>query len=151
MSPIKACPKCKSAHFIKYGKLYGRQRYRCKVCKYSFTVSKLGKVKPPEIQRMALQLYLEGMSFRGIERVLKVSHVTVLKWVRRWGKGISLLRRETEPKEVRQVEIDELCSYVGEKKGPSGYGWVWIENGERCWILWWESAVSGREGSCMSA
>jgi transposase-like protein len=44
----------------------------------SFTVSKLGQVKPPEVLRMVLQLYLEGVSFRGIERIWKVSPVTVI-------------------------------------------------------------------------
>ena len=29
----------------------------------SFTVSQLGQVKPPEVLGMALQLYLEGLSF----------------------------------------------------------------------------------------
>ncbi len=85
-------------------------------------MAKLGKVKPPEVQRKALQLYLEGMSFRGIEGVLGVSHVTVLKWVRRWGQKIAALRREGEPKEVVQVEVDELCAYVGAKKAKVGMG-----------------------------
>ena len=71
---------------------------------------------------MALQLYLEGLSLWGIERLLKISHVTVLKWVRQGGKAIERLRREAEPKEVRQVEIDELCSYIGEKKAKVGMG-----------------------------
>jgi transposase-like protein len=38
---------------------------------------------------MALQLYLEGLSLRGIEGLLKISHVTVLEWVRQWGKTIA--------------------------------------------------------------
>ncbi len=59
---------------------------------------------------MALQLYLEGVSFRGIEQIWKVSHVTVLKWVRRWGKAIEGMRKEAEPKEVRQVGILESLS-----------------------------------------
>ena len=83
-------------------------------------MAKLGKVKPPEIQRKALQLYLEGMSFRGIEGVLGVSHVTVLKWVRRWGQKIAALRREGEPKEV--VQVDEWWAYVGAKKAKVGMG-----------------------------
>jgi len=29
---------------------------KCKACDYTFMVSKLGKVKPPEFLRMALQL-----------------------------------------------------------------------------------------------
>lgn len=44
----------------------------------SFTVSKLGQVKPPEVLRMVLQLYLKGLSFRGIEQIWKVSPVTVI-------------------------------------------------------------------------
>ncbi len=116
MPPIQSCPKCQSKDFVKNGRLHGRQRYRCRVCGYNFTVAKLAKVKPPEIQREALQWYLEGMSFRGIERVLGVSHVAVLKWVRRWGQKRAALRREGEPKEVVQVDVDELCAYVGAKK-----------------------------------
>ncbi len=75
----------------------------------------------------------------------------MLKWVHQWGKAIERLRREAEPKEVRQVEIDELCSYIGEKKSESGYGWVWIESGGKGWILWWETRVSGREEDSMNA
>jgi hypothetical protein len=52
-----------------------------------------------------LTAYLEGVSFRGIERILQVSHVTVLKWVRWWGKAIEAMRKEAKPKEVRQVGI----------------------------------------------
>ena len=57
-------------------------------------MSKLGQVKPLEGLRMALQLYLEGLSFRGIERILQVSHVTVMRWVRQWGKAIEAMRKE---------------------------------------------------------
>ena len=41
-----------------------------------------------------LTAYLEGLSFRGIERILQVSHVTVIQWVRRWGKVIEGMRKE---------------------------------------------------------
>jgi transposase-like protein len=89
MSLIKACSECESEDLVKK-----RQRYKCKVCDHTFTVSKLGQVKPPEVLRMVLQLYLEGLSFRGIERILQASYVPVLKWVRRWGKAIEAMRKE---------------------------------------------------------
>jgi len=57
-----------------------------------------------------LTAYLEGLSFRGIERILQVSHLTVIQWVRRWGKAIEGMRKEAEPKEVRQVGILESLS-----------------------------------------
>jgi transposase-like protein len=43
---------------------------------------------------MALQLYLEGVRFRGIERRWKVSHVRVIQWVRWWGRAIEAMRIE---------------------------------------------------------
>ncbi len=55
MTLIRAYPKCKSEHFIKNGKLHARQRYECKACGYNFTVSKLGKSKPPEVIDLALE------------------------------------------------------------------------------------------------
>ena len=57
-----------------------------------------------------LTAYLEGLSFRGIEWILQVSHVTVIQWVRRWGKAIEAMRKEAEPKELRQVGILESLS-----------------------------------------
>jgi len=57
-----------------------------------------------------LTAYLEGVSFRGIEQICKVSPMTVIQWVRRWGKAIEGMRKEAEPKEVRQVGILESLS-----------------------------------------
>ena len=54
---------------------------------------------------MVLQLYLEGLSFRGVEQIWKVSPVPVIQWVRRWGKAIEAMRKEAKPKKVRQVGI----------------------------------------------
>jgi transposase-like protein len=31
-------------------------------------------------------MYLEGMGFRAIERVLKISYEIVFQWVNKWGK-----------------------------------------------------------------
>jgi transposase-like protein len=78
MSLTKACSKCGSEDLVKK-----KQRYQCKACDHTFTVSKLGQVKLPEVLRMVLQLYLEGVSFRGIERIWRVSHGMVIQWVRR--------------------------------------------------------------------
>ena len=65
-----------------------------------------------------LQLYLEGMSFRAIERVVGVSHVSVINWVKQYGKA---LKKVTESgKNIAAVELDELCSYVGSKKKALG-------------------------------
>jgi transposase-like protein len=63
----------------------GKQRYRCKTCGFNFTTGFRGK--PMEVRQQALKLYLEGLGFRAIGRILDVSNVTVLNWVRAYGLG----------------------------------------------------------------
>ncbi len=62
---------------------------------------------------MALQLYLEGLVFRSIGRVLGVSNVTVLNWIRAFGEQIEDLK-SADP--VVYTEMDEIRTYVGQKK-----------------------------------
>ena len=66
MNPFSACLKCGSQESRKNGKVHGRQCYRCQRCRYNFSVPKLDKAKPIEIQRQALHLYLEGMRGYGV-------------------------------------------------------------------------------------
>ena len=77
---------------------------------------------------MALEMYLEGLGFRSIGRILKISYGTVYLWIKEWGTKVSLPRRN-EP--IEYVELDEIHSYVGSKKTTVGYGLLLIdlENG----------------------
>ncbi|HRF27621.1 MAG TPA: helix-turn-helix domain-containing protein, partial [Ferruginibacter sp.] len=79
-----ACPKCREEEVVKSGVVKGRQRYRCKTCGYFFTVLKEGKQIDPYYVIKALQLYMEGVSFREIERILGISHVSVMNWVKKY-------------------------------------------------------------------
>lgn len=81
---LDSCPKCDSKHITKAGVIDVRQRYKCKKCNYHFTVSKSGKSKDIQIVKRALQLYLEGLSYREIETLLEVSHVSVMNWVKKY-------------------------------------------------------------------
>ncbi|MDG1277015.1 MAG: hypothetical protein P8O16_07020 [Algoriphagus sp.] len=69
------CPKCSNENISKSGIISGRQRYKCKNCNYHFSVAKLGKSIDKYYVIKALQLYLEGISLREIERIIGVSHV----------------------------------------------------------------------------
>ena len=89
------CPKCNSENQVKDGIVKKRQRYLCKDCNYRFTVENRGK--PIEIKRAALFLYLEGLGFRSIERFLKVSNVSVMKWIKSFGKEIESIRKAEIP------------------------------------------------------
>lgn len=72
-------------------------------------------------------MYLEGLGFRSIGRLLKVSHVAVMNWVKNYGKNLEKIRNKA-PVEI--VEIDEMHTYVGKKKIVNGYGLQLIETAE---------------------
>jgi len=81
---LNSCPKCESKDITKAGIIDDRQRYKCKECNYHFTVAKSGKSTDVQIVKRALQLYLEGLSYREIESLLEVSHVSVMNWVKKY-------------------------------------------------------------------
>lgn len=107
------CPKCKSSTYKKDGIVKGKQRYNCKECNYRYTVEKKSTAKPLSVKRFALQLYLEGLGFRSIGRVLDVSNVSILNWIRSFGEEVRSLQSDDR---VRVTEIDEMHTYVGKKK-----------------------------------
>ncbi len=121
------CPKCKSDEKTKDGVIKGRQRYKCKDCGFRYTVASGSKAKPLHMRRLALQLYLEGLGFRSIGRVLGVSNVTVLNWIRAFGEKIEDLK-SADP--VVHTEMDEIRTYVGQKKTIDGYGLLLIDMGQ---------------------
>jgi transposase-like protein len=119
------CPKCNSDQIRKDGVVNEKQRYLCKKCYYHFTVLERGM--PKEIKRQAIELYLEGLGFRSIERILKVSNVSIMKWVKKLGIELDNIRRRDKP-EI--VEMDEMHTYVEGKKTTVGSGLLLIDIGK---------------------
>jgi hypothetical protein len=122
------CPKCESERKVKNGTIKGVQKYKCKACNYSYSVMIKSTAKPLSVKRKALQLYLEGLGFRSIGRILDVSNVSVLNWIRSFGEQVKALQKITE--EIKIVELDEMHSYIGQKKTTAGSGLLLIELGE---------------------
>lgn len=83
---LNECPKCHSRDIIKSGLIRGKQRYMCKECGRQFTIGKLKSGYDETVRKQAMKLYMEGMGFRGIERVMQISHNTVANWVKEAGK-----------------------------------------------------------------
>jgi len=129
----QACPKCGFQTTVKHGIVKGRQRYTCKSCRYNFTVFKLGKDLEKIYLIRSLQLYLEGLGFRAIGRTIGISHVTVLNWIKKYGKDLEFIRIEKDKDAI--VEVDEICSYVGSKKNEYGFGLLLREGVKKCWVL----------------
>ena len=114
------CPDCKSERISKNGKnKQGKQNYVCTECNRQFIIDyEPYKGYSAEFKRECLKMYVNGMGFRAIERVKGVHHTTVITWVKEVGE---LLPDAYEPKEIPQVgELDELETFVGEKKTKSG-------------------------------
>jgi transposase-like protein len=82
---------------------------------------------PLSVKRQALQLYLEGLGFRSIGRFLGVSHVSVQKWIKSFGQELEELKSENE---IAIVELDEMHTYIGNKKNIAGSGLLLIELGK---------------------
>ena len=122
------CARCGSKHYVKAGMNYGKQRYKCKDCGYHYSVEYRGRY-PKEVRECALRMVADGMGFRQVERALGVSNVTVMRWVRVYGETLVRNARKllNKQQEYTLVEVDELCTFIGQKKGKPGYGYVLIE------------------------
>ena len=131
---VMKCPKCKNDNKVKDGVVKNRQRFLCKSCGCHFTVEERGK--PQSLKRLALQLYLEGLGFRSIERLLGVSNVSVMQWIRAYGKKVFALRKKEEG--IAVIEMNELRTYIRSKKTIAGCGWLLIGVGDNlsipCWV-----------------
>ena len=121
------CPRCKSPDNIKNGKVDGRQRYKCSVCGYNYSIELKSTASSASVKRQALQLYLEGLGFRSIGRFLGVSHVSVQRWIKKFGQELEELKSENE---ISIVEMDEMHTYIGNKKNIAGSGLLLIELGK---------------------
>jgi hypothetical protein len=74
---------------------------------------------------MALKLYLEGMGFRGTGRILGVSNVTVLNWIRDFGQSVKTYVNENMPNNIEHidiVEIDEMWHFTVKENESFGSG-----------------------------
>lgn len=131
-----ACPKCKSEELIKSGIVKARQRYRCKQCNYFFTVLKDGKNIDPYYVIKALQLYIEGVSFREIERILGISHVSVMNWVKKYNVK-SPENYEYRPT-YKVLTHAELLDFFSDKDSLKNSGSMITELGDKFMVIKWE-------------
>ena len=125
------CPRCSSAARVKSGVLHGRQRYKCKACRYLYTVAHKSDISTAAQRRLAVTLYLEGLGFRSIGRILGFSHVAIYQWIKALGEEVAPIKRTA----AQIVEMDALHSYVGHKKTLVGSGLLLIDLGNASSML----------------
>ena len=115
---MNRCPKCdKQTRQIRSGyNRSGSQRYQCRHCGKKYTPSPKEKGHPKEVRIKAIRMYIDGLNFRRIGRLLNVHHQSVINWVNAYA---SSLPEAPTPQEVDVVEMDELYTFIGEKKTGS--------------------------------
>lgn len=133
---VPNCPKCQQTNIVKSGIVKERQRFLCKDCRYFYTVRKLGKQIDDYYVTKALQLYLEGLSYREIERILGVSHVTISSWIRKYNiKRPPHSEFHTTYKVFKQ---NELIDFIQNEDNIKGSGLIITEFGDKYMMISWE-------------
>jgi hypothetical protein len=130
------CPKCEHTKISKSGVVNGKQRFKCKGCGYNFTVNKLGKAIDKYYVVKALQLYIEGISYREIERILGVSHVSVMNWVKHY--KIKAPENYDYRPTYQVLNHTELVKYMTQKSNLTESGMLITELGDKFMIIKWE-------------
>jgi transposase-like protein len=130
------CPQCGGQEGSKNGIIKGRQRYKCKGCGYNYTVDKMGKNIDSYYVIKALQLYIEGVSYREIERLLGVSHVSVMNWVKKF--QIKIPKQNLYNPTYKILNHKELAEFYANKDNLKGAGMIVTELGDKFMLIRWE-------------
>src|SRR4029077_419634 len=98
-----------------------RQRYQCSQCSKVFTDAREntldGMYLPVEKAELALKLLLEGNSVSSVVRLTDIHQKTILKLLVLAGEKCErIMAEKIRNVEVRDVEADEVWSFIGKKE-----------------------------------
>lgn len=115
---MNICPKCaeKTRQSRSGFNRSGSQRYQCRHCGKKYTPCPKEQGYSQELRAKAIRMYVDGLNFRRIGRLLNVNHQSVINWVNAYA---SRLPEAPTPDDVEIVEMDELYTFIGEKKTGS--------------------------------
>jgi transposase-like protein/predicted RNA-binding Zn-ribbon protein involved in translation (DUF1610 family) len=139
---VQACRFCGSNQILRAGIRHNKngdlQKYVCKNCGHYFTIN-LGFEKmraTPQIITSAMQLYFIGESLRNVQKFLrlqgvKVSHVAILKWIRKYVGLMKEYLEKITPNVSDTWRADELYVKI---KGDMKYLFALMDDETRFWI-----------------
>jgi hypothetical protein len=136
----RICPKCKTDEINKSGIVKQRQRFHCKKCGYHFSVEKEGKSIDPYYVIKALQLHIEGVTYREIERILGVSHVSVINWVKKY--KIKAPENYDYTPSYKVLTLTELSLFMANPQNLKNSGMIITELGDKYMMIKWERLKS---------
>ena len=112
---IFSCPACaattrqQKAGFNRCG----TQRLQCQHCRRCYTDQPNRKGYPEATRLLALKLVVDGTNFRRTARLVGVCPQTVINWI---NAVCASLPARPAPAQAAVVEMDELFTFVGQKK-----------------------------------
>jgi len=86
------------------------------LCGCKYTPEKKPYSYDDEFRKKAVQLYVDGMNLRRIGRLLGVHHQSVANWAKTHAEE---LPKAPVPEKVDNAEMDELFTFIGDKKTRS--------------------------------
>src|ERR1700687_439468 len=99
----------------------GLQRFKCQQCKKTFTETHQdaleGMYLPMDKAELVLSMLIEGNSVARVERSTGSHHTTILKLLVLVGEKCErIMADKVRNVQVRDVECDELWSFIGKKE-----------------------------------
>ena len=133
------CPQCNSTQIQKFGTrktIMGlKQRLKCNDCGKRFVNSPVSKIKGnTECVITAIDLYMKGVSYRGIADSmkqlfgLKVTHVTIINWVNDY---MAKINKHVEGLKPNVSDLWNANEQFIKVKGKEAYVWNVLDNETR--------------------
>ena len=115
---MNTCPNCQATTRQNKAGLTGcgSQRFRCMHCQRKYTPEPKHHGYSESMRQRALEMYVDGNNLRRIARHLKVHHRTIALWVKDHVDG---LPPAPVPEVVQTAELDEMFTFIGDKKTKS--------------------------------
>jgi len=134
------CRFCNSVDLLRWGYRKTRQgkkpRFKCRTCGKRFVVDE-GFLKSrfdPKIVTLCLDMYYKGASFRKITQHvaqfygLKVTHVAILKWVRKFSELLDKYTTSLTPQLSGVWNCDEMKTKMAHEEPINGERFYWLWN-----------------------
>jgi insertion element IS1 protein InsB len=114
---LPQCPPCGRRRLIRFGFVTGKQRWRCKRCRYQFTRPEVHGTPEP-MKHAAVSLYSYGLSLNAVADLLGTTAPSVMRWVCNYvDRGCA----KPPPGEAVVIELDEMWHFLPRKDNK-----VWI-------------------------
>jgi len=115
---MNSCPYCHAQdRQVKNGRnASGSQRWKCQQCRRKYTPKPREHGYPDSLRQQAVKMSVDGLNYRRIARFLGVDHKTVIHWVK---AHTDQLPPAPVPPAITHAELDELFTFVGQKKTSS--------------------------------